>query len=379
MTRLAIVFCFLVTATQAAETTPSEILASVRIGKEGGCSGTIISKGEEVSYGISAAHCGVVVGQEFKIGFCDGSVGSARWKAVDQRRDVALFVCWSADILGYAPVPDGIIKDAALTGVGYPNTQGPKKVHLHYVKETNIGGGLNSRCQFNVVSGPYGGGASGGGVFRDGCLVSVFSHQNGSTTAFGCTHEDLFGFLKDNREKLLEGVVAVQCIDGKCPKDANGKWKPSPNVAIVLPKDERQSKDTFKDRAATAHILALEEKLAALEQRVANLEAGGKSDAPAPPLNEPIKEPPPAPVVTAGPKGDRGEQGPGPTMAQIRSAVEDWLAANKASLKGEPGPARTIQVVFRWSDGTPIASVDVPPEKTKVTQILERTKTTASK
>lgn len=353
--RFIVAFLFLIGTATAADVSPSEILASVRVNVSqngaGGCSGTIIAVGETTAYGLSASHCGVVVGQEFKIGFCDGSIGSARWKAVDRIRDLALFVCWSADVLDFAPVPDGIIRDAALTGCGFVNTRGPHVTTLHYVRETSIGGGVTPRCEFNVVSGPYGSGASGGGVFRSGCLVSVFSHQNGSQTAYGCTHEDLFGFLTEHREKLLDGVVAVQCVDGKCSKDKNGRWTPSSNVAIVLPKSDRQplDKKSFKDSVATQRILDLEEKLAALESRVANLEAGGKSVAPAPPLDDPKKDLPPAPTKepAAGQIGPQGPAGPPPTLAQIRDAVEQWFAANKSSLKGEPGLKGTVTVVVK--------------------------------
>lgn len=345
------VLLLVVSAVQAAEPTPSEILASVRVGAGGGCSGTIIVRGDEVAYGISAAHCGAVVDQETKIGFVDGTTGSARWKVVDQKRDLALFVCWSADVLAIAPVPDAIIRDAALSGVGFPSNQGPKKVDLIYQREANIGGGVTPRCEFSVVSGPYGSGASGGGVFRDGCLVSVFSHQNSTQVAYGCRHEDLIGFLQENKSAVREGVLAVKCLDGKCPKDSNGRWTPSPNIKITLPDDEGKRGNTvLKDSAATKHILELEKRVTDLEARLAKLEKGSNDVAPPPPI-EPNKDAPPVPregaIGATGPRGEKGEAGPA----------------------GKDG---VVTLVLKWDDGSPIKTISNLLAGTKVTLPLKK-------
>lgn len=310
--------------------TPPEVLASVRVGEHGGCSGTIIAVGSEVAYGVSAAHCGATVDREFKIGFVDGSIGSARWKAVNQAKDLALFVCWSADVLGHTPIPDAV-PTAQPVAVGFPHTQGPKFSEVKYLDAPTINGDL-PRSRFAVVSGEFGPGSSGGGVFRDGVLTSVTTHGPDGGPAFGCLHSDLVTFVQSNAAVIREGVPLVQCVNGQCPKDKNGRWTPSPNLPIKLPKD-----GTFPDRESSKLIVDLLSRVEKLEKQVAEL-TKPKPDVPPPPGQE-------GPAGPAGPGGEKGPKGdPGPP--------------GRDGVNGKDGESGTITVKLLAEDGREISRAD---------------------
>ena len=155
-------------------------------------------------------------------------------------------------------------------------------------------------------------------------------------------------------------AMAADCPDGKCevcpkcgkvhpPKD----WKPQPNKPIVLP-DKTPRDGSFPDRETSAIVVELTKRLKALEDRVAALEAK-KPDEKQPDA----APPPPQPIPMRGEPGPRGLAGePGPP--------------------GKDAPARTIDVIFRWPDGSS-KTVSVPPDKKRVIQYVERTTVTASK
>lgn len=361
---------------QAADTeavTRDEVLASVRVGDGGGCSGTIIAAGKEVAYGISAVHCGATIGHELKIGFVDGSIGSARWVAVDAKKDLALFVCWAADVLAVAPVADALPNDDPIA-IGFPNGAGPK---LSKVAHANNNGtnGSSPRAIFSLTAGEFGPGSSGGGIFRLGTLTSVTTNGWEGGPIHGCYHDDLIVFIKDHAALIREGAPLVQCVDGKCPKDKNGRWIPSPNTPIKLPKD-----GTFPDRESSKIIVALAKRIDDLESRLAALEKGAKGDVapPPPPFPDPNKN----------------------AAADIRDAVDKWLSSNMAMLRGKDGvsgkdgqpgqngqPGRdgqdgpagrsgkdgTVSVILKWDNGDPIKTIAGLAPGSKVTVPLKKT------
>jgi hypothetical protein len=359
--KLAFAFLFLVGTASAADVSPSEILASVKIiGNGVTCSGTVIAVGPSggSAYGLSAAHC-ARVGTEFRLGFVDGSIGSAKWLAADAQKDIALFVCWADDVLAHAPVPDSL-PSADPQFVSFPGGSGPKVSRLTYQDDYGTNG-TAGRARFAVANGQFSGGSSGAGVFRDGVLTSVVTNGHDGGPAYGCYHNDLVAFVRANADKFRECSPLVKCVDGICAKDANGTWRPSPNVAIVLPKNERQNKDTLTDKAATARILKLEQQVADLATRLANLEAGGKSDAPLPPVEDPKKDPPPAPlpVAVAGKDGAPGRDG---------RDGKDAVGA-----PGKDGKSGTVSIVLQWADGKPIASLANLVAGSKVTVPVTKT------
>lgn len=170
--------------------TAAHRLASVRIGSGGGCSGTIIAINGENAYGISAAHCSSGVDKTFTFGNADGSEGVARWIARDRNIDLAIFMCWSKDVLAVAPVPEKFTPDwtRQIEAIGYPHTRGPKYKLLRYNRthdhgETDHRGRSTGRtmysryCFTNLGPGTFDDGDSGGGVFYDGShLVGVMTH-----------------------------------------------------------------------------------------------------------------------------------------------------------------------------------------------------------
>ena len=66
--------------------------------------------------------------------------------------------------------------------------------------------------------------------------------------------------------------------------------------------------------------------------------------------------------LTPGPQGERGPGGKDGTVG----------AKGDKGDKGDAGPQRTITVIIKWADGKPIATLELPPGKNTVTQVLER-------
>lgn len=185
-------------------TSPARVLASVRIGQSGGCSGTIIHINGEKAYGVSAAHCCSGVGQTFVIGNPDGTSASARWTAINREHDLALFVTWASQIIAACPVAEAPDYDT-IDACGYPAGNGPiyKRATYNGDRQGSFQGMPSgaTRAYYTVTEGWFQGGDSGGGVFADGRLVGVISHgPRGSdpvpTPLWGSTHEQLMGFLK---------------------------------------------------------------------------------------------------------------------------------------------------------------------------------------
>ena len=171
---------------KATDKSPERVLASVRIGRSGGCSGTIIRIHGEHAWGISAAHCASRVGDAFVIGNPDGTRGAARWIAIDRSVDLSLFITWSKEVLGAATVCAHATPDwsKGVEAVGYPGGQGPKWKRFQIQRE-NVAHGesgtrrvFRNRYQFNNLGpGWFAGGDSGGGVFYDGDhLIGVMTH-----------------------------------------------------------------------------------------------------------------------------------------------------------------------------------------------------------
>jgi hypothetical protein len=197
-------------AQTAGTVSPRRVLASVRIGRGGGCSGTIIRHSEDAAWGISAAHCASRVGDQFTIGNPDGTEAAARWIAIDREVDLSLFITWSKDVRAAATVCGDAVPDWSkpIEAIGYPGGSGPKWKRFQYTR-TEGHGEAGSRRYFrgrylfrNLGPGSFAGGDSGGGVFYDGDhLIGVMTH--GGPHAAGLPQ--IQKFLADNG-KLFKGV-----------------------------------------------------------------------------------------------------------------------------------------------------------------------------
>lgn len=300
------------------EVTPSEVLASVRVGGAG--SGTVIIRGETNAYVLSCHHVVGTIDQEVALDNPDGSRTSGRVVATDPVSDLTLIRTWSTGVLGAVDVADRLLP-GTWTGCGYPRTQGPNYTKLEYR-------GLATSCgheMFSVRSGYFAPGNSGGGLFSDGMLVGVTGHgDEASQTVHATAHGRVLAFLNANCSKFTD----KPCPDGNCPNQRRpNAWTPTPNVPIKLPRD-----GTFPDRESSKIIVELSKRLDALEAEVAGLKKQLAGDVPPPPGER-------------GAAGDRGPKGDNATDAQVAAAVakwveehgDKWLDDHREHVRGPPG------------------------------------------
>lgn len=188
---------------------PQRVLASVRVGKYGGCSGTIIKIEGKTAWGVSAAHCASNVGDQFTIGLPTGGESQARWIAIDRGVDLSLFIAWAVDGMGSAKVCSSSLPDWSkdVEAIGYPGGSGPKWKRFKYYRTEGHGQAgsrryFNSRYLFrNLGPGVFAGGDSGGGVFYDGDhFIGVMTHGGPHAASL----PQIQKFLTQN-EKLFEG------------------------------------------------------------------------------------------------------------------------------------------------------------------------------
>lgn len=360
---LLVTFLTLFGIGQAEEISPPEVLASVRIGRFGGCSGTIIGADDEQAFGLSCAHCCSGVGNPVGVCFVDGSISTGRWLATDPRYDLSLFAVSVDSIIGSARIPTvAPNQEMPWTAVGFPQTRGPIYKTLRYEGVVGNDQVASKRWQCLVTSGKFDDGDSGGGIFQKSNLIGVISHHGPGPEVRlqGASHNQITDFLWANRTMMAKVRNHRQdCPDGNCPiapKPDPLTWKPEANVPIVLPKADRQNPTTLTDKAATRRILELEERVSKLEKLIAEIHKPTPiSDAPAPPKPEPSAPPAPA----KGDKGDRGDAGP-------------------PGRDGKDGATGVVTVILKWSDGTPIATKELKSGQ-KLTQLLRKDTTSDTK
>lgn len=348
MTRIAVAFLFLLGTASAVEVSPPEILASVRVGRDGGCSGVVVAQDDNWAYGVSCSHCRGANGtqQSIGIGTVKGITVQGEWIASDADHDLSLFKFPVKDMVGIIPVAIESPKNGNWRAVGFPQTAGPKLKRLEFQRVVeNAFLPKSNRWQSKVVEGTYDNGDSGGGVFdSDHQLIGIMSHGDPPNVSQCARLPQLQTFIDTNLPPTAKR--SYRCVDGRCILAApppipplGQKFRLDPSQPIVLP-DAVPRDGTFPDKVSSAYIVELVKRIEALERRVASLETGGKNDAPVPPLETPIKDAPPAPLA-AGPKGDSGRDG--------RDGVG---TPGKNGVDGKPG---TVTVVIKWADGTPIS------------------------
>ena len=331
----------------------TQMLASVRVGRGGGCSGTVFATDDDYAYVLSASHCVSAIGNRVGIGTVDGITHDGEWIARDNDLDLSIARFPRVGTLAVTPISPAMpTRDGTWSAIGFPATSGPNFKSVgpaDVVTNTNV---ATSRWSMRLLSGTFGGGDSGGGIFKGPHLIGVMTHGHEGHEVQGAAHNQLLTFVES--VPAAAKAMAAECPDGKCevcpkcgkvhpPKD----WKPQPNRPIVLP-DKTPRDGTFGDKDASTFIVELTKKIKALEDRVAALEAKKPDDA--------KQDAPPPPIPMKGEQGPRGLTGePGP--------------AGRDGKDGKPG---LITVVLKWADGKPIAEVPDVPSGKRVTQILER-------
>lgn len=293
-------------------------LASVRVANGGLCSGEIVSP---TGYGLSAAHCFLGrIGGQFWVYRPDGKAVKATLLEHDRSVDLAMFKIAQEDVLAWIEIKAFLPENGrSFEAVGYPGGEGPNYKQLsHPNREFIQSNGTRWRWSFDVNSGYFGKGDSGGMVVMDGHLLGVISDQSNDKHLYASTHPQVVEFVRKRCKKDAQCDIASNWNEGgevappppveepapaPAPKGQPPKWTPRPNVPLDAGVPKYNGKgprppqlDSDKDLAH--QISRLAERLAALEN------TGGRQG-------------------EKGEKGERGERGP----------------AGERGKDGSPGPA----------------------------------------
>lgn len=342
---------------QVSDVSPGYVLGSIHLANgDTRCSGTVISQGVEYAAAVSAAHCfRGVIGGHFTAFNPDGSSMEATLLAMDEKNDIALFRLPADKILGRSWVPDdGCIPDVGVySAVGYTHTTGPiyKACQLaDRGKWRSEGGGEVWMYRVLYEQSPpktgFGGGDSGGGIFKNGALLTVISTCEKNSAAWdnremrGCGHGELAAFLRRNRDNL-RGCGPHGCPPNPDPRQEQHyrqqppDWKPSPNIPIRPPTDPAtpvpdpkndvppppgyppQKPDAPPPPAEDARVDRVIQQVSQLALEVTQMQAVVNHINSIAPRDG--QDGPPGPQGPKGDKGDRGEPGvgtPGPAGLQ---------------------------------------------------------------
>lgn len=346
----------------------TQLLASVRVGASGGCSGTTFAADDRYAYVVAAGHCirsgETAVGQ--KVGICtvDGKVHQAEWIAFDDHIDLAVARVPRAAALALTPIASAMpINDGSWTAIGFPRTVGPNFKTLGVASVSDRTRTANG-WHLPVESGRFADGDSGGGVFDRDKLIGIITHSHRDGAIIAASHNQLVQFVS-SVPAVAKSMGLPECPDGickVCPKcgkihaPADG-WKPQPNVPIVLPRD-----GTFPDRQSSAYLVELVKRVDRQDKLIAELQAAvaalqvsrpGTPDVAPPPIPAPVPTPTPQRGET-GPQGNEGPvgpPGPKPTPSELLEIVERVVATNRDGLRGLPGPPGLVVVEVRKPNG----------------------------
>ena len=148
------------------------------------CSGTVISIGSQSAAVLSAAHCfdGHINGI-FEVSDHNGELYQAQLIAMNRGDDLALFQVPKKAARGVSCVPDRIASVGEFHKIGYTQGSGPKWARVTLTNKYD-----GDQTSFDVISGPFGSGDSGGTIvfcpgdppnYDHGQLVSVISAGDG--------------------------------------------------------------------------------------------------------------------------------------------------------------------------------------------------------
>jgi len=247
----------------------------------GGCSGTLIYRDLEYTYGVSAAHCSGKPGESVRIVLQNGRAIQGEWVSAEPSSDLALFrMEVSEPKLTLAQVTPAL-PQGRVTAMGRHGLKHLKSMGADKITDTSTGKVL-SRRGYTVEKGKYRNGDSGSGVYAGGILVGVASHGKDDKELYAASHAQLVKFLKE--------------------RNAFG---PGPEGS------------DWGDKDRTREILALKRRLSELES------AGGKA----------------GPVGPAGPAGRDGRDGEPGTAADISGfssrleSLEHWRSNFRATIR----------------------------------------------
>jgi len=337
--------------------TPDHVLASVRMSNGNfRCSGTVLGDdSSDTALILSCSHCtGGHIGNSCWWHNPDGSSFRAKLEAVDKTKDLSLWSASRNDVLYYTKVATNWDEASVFSQCGYPQGRGPKVRSIEFSNEQTINNGME-RYNFTVVDGPdIIGGDSGSGVFVDGDLMGVLSHNGApksglpSTTLY-CTRQGaLCEFIEEN------SVNITNCPPWGCPprnqrrnnRDQiaprpDPRFSPEPNVPIDPPRDDRApSPPRRRDRDRDALIADLQKQIEELR----------KSQQPDQEL-QPGKDGQPGPPGPMGPPGPQGAPGSAADIAPLLKEIAllnqrlELVEGNlkQTSLKGQDNEVATAK------------------------------------
>lgn len=346
--------------------TSNEILATVRIGRDGGCSGVVIAVDDNWAYGLSCCHCRGDNGTQkpIGIGLVTGITVQGEWVASDADNDLSLFRFPANKVVAVAPIASDQPKSGRWTSVGFPQTAGPKLKRLEFQSVVqNSWVPKSDRWQSSVVEGTYDSGDSGGPVYDEqGQLIGIMSHGSPPYTSQCARLSVVQKFVESNLPPTTKR--SYRCVDGRCvlapkpPIPPEGvPFKLEPSEPIILPPKEGKRGDTvFHDSAATKHILELEKRILALEDRLKKVEDFANA-APLPPKGESDTAPLPPVAGPPGKDGRDGKDGKNADPAEIDSLKNRLAKVEAMSLPvqivGTDGTIKQTKVM-RLIDGKPL-------------------------
>ena len=257
----------------------------------GGCSGTIIAKGEQWAFGLSVAHC-ATVGDSVQVIVSPGKTVQGTWLAKDESSDLALFKLPSVNVVSVAELG---VRGGKCSGYGRHGNKALSYKASGLIIEKTTKRKL-IRDEYTLVDGKFDNGDSGGGVFSSGKLVGVISHGNKDDDVFAATHDQVLSFVAHQKSLLFK---------------------------IEIPGGEK-----WGDKERTVEILKLKKRLDELESRIEMMAAAAGQPGPAGPAG---KDGSPG---TAGKDGSSGPPG------------KDGIDGKDGS-KGEPGLNASADQVSR--------------------------------
>lgn len=304
------------------EATPSHILASVKMINGGNhCSGTVCYRDSDAAWIVSCAHC--VSG---KIGnSCywyngDGSWFLAELVAFDRQLDLSLFRCDEPEktlgvawILDESPAGDDVLYEAC----GYTGVDGTGKGP--YYKSLTLVGDKN----FQVNSGPFGGGDSGGGIYADGSLVGVISCCEGPSSSSRNTQMYPWCGTDELREFVSQHCPPCPAAAQRTAYEQPPPWTPGPNFEFRAPRARAES-----DKPSSPEAQSERESDPELAP-----EPVPEPDTDAAPPPEPLSEPDRRLHTEQAPQPDYAAR-----LAELQSQI-DLLERRLAERILTPGPA----------------------------------------
>ncbi len=317
------------------------VLSSVRLGN-GGCSGTVIWKGddpESISFVLTAWHCVNRVGSNITVHNTDGVKHIGTVYATDRKDDLALVGIFTRHAIEACP-PQQFRPDGEATAVGFPKGVGPKFKTVTFIRDAHIRGenGFRGiRSQWSVDTGPFNEGDSGGGVFIDGSIVGVMSHGRG--TIMSANHEQIVRFL------ITNSAVAEQ-------RDCTAWWC-QPNISVPSRSDRevralnetideirrefKKSKEEFDDqlrRQKRDHEDRLYEKERDLKDLKRELDYAINGAPPPPPSPSPgVTSSPGSVVILPGTSAEESFSGKAKAFADEFKARREDLRQGDAALR----------------------------------------------